>query len=159
MLIIKRKVIANVFCRAGYIEHQGRGIEKICDACKELGAEIPRYELRGNGIRVHFAALQSALIDEGKGTDSQSDDTNVSLGKDSFKYMTDKLINLSDKDKDKLVPIVDYLKTHDVITRQKAEELTKKSLSTVNRYLQRLIELGILIPEGKSVSTVYKRNV
>lgn len=29
--------IANVFYRAGYIEHWGRGIQKICDACKELG--------------------------------------------------------------------------------------------------------------------------
>lgn len=55
--------IANVFYRAGYIENWGRGIEKICNACRELGANVPRYEVRGNGIRVHFAALQEALID------------------------------------------------------------------------------------------------
>ena len=54
--------IANVFYRAGYIENWGRGIEKICNACRELGADVPRYEVRGNGIRVHFAALQSALF-------------------------------------------------------------------------------------------------
>ena len=54
--------IANVFYRAGYIEHWGRGIEKICEACKELGADLPFYELRGNGLRVHFKALQGALI-------------------------------------------------------------------------------------------------
>ena len=58
--------IANVFYRAGYIEHWGRGIQKICDACKELGAELPVYELIGNGLRVHFKALESALIDEPK---------------------------------------------------------------------------------------------
>ena len=56
--------IANVFYRAGYIETWGRGIQKICDACRELGTEMPRYELIGNGIRVHFAALRSALIEE-----------------------------------------------------------------------------------------------
>ena len=33
---------------------------------KNIGSEIPRYELRGNGIRVHFTALQSALIKEDK---------------------------------------------------------------------------------------------
>ena len=55
--------IANVFYRAGYIERWGRGIETICDACRELGAEMPVYELRGNGLRVRFAALQSALVD------------------------------------------------------------------------------------------------
>ncbi len=33
--------IARVFYRAGYIESWGRGIQKICDACKNLGAEEP----------------------------------------------------------------------------------------------------------------------
>ena len=55
--------IAGVFYRAGYIERWGRGIEKICEACKELGAEIPVYELLGNTLRVHFKALPEALID------------------------------------------------------------------------------------------------
>lgn len=56
--------IANVFYRAGYIEHWGRGIEKIIDECKALGAEPPRYELLGHGLRVFFKALESALIDQ-----------------------------------------------------------------------------------------------
>lgn len=54
--------IANVFYYAGYIETWGRGIQKICKACAEIGADNPRYELIGNGLRVHFAALKSALI-------------------------------------------------------------------------------------------------
>ena len=56
--------IANVFYRAGYIENWGRGVEKICDACRELGADLPRYEILGNGVRIFFKALKSALIDE-----------------------------------------------------------------------------------------------
>lgn len=56
--------IANVFYRAGYIENWGRGVEKICDACKELGENLPKYEILGNGMRIHFSALKSALIDE-----------------------------------------------------------------------------------------------
>lgn len=58
--------IANVFYRAGYIEHWGRGIEKICEACEELGADLPEYRLCGNGLRVKFKALQSALINDFK---------------------------------------------------------------------------------------------
>lgn len=54
--------MAEVFYRAGYIEHWGRGIQKICDACRELGAELPTYELVGTGMRVRFKALESALI-------------------------------------------------------------------------------------------------
>ena len=56
--------IANAFYYAGYIETWGRGIQKICNACTELGAEKPRYELLGTGLRVHFAALKSALFEE-----------------------------------------------------------------------------------------------
>jgi len=56
--------IANVFYRAGYIETWGRGIQKICDACRELGTDMPQYELQGNGIRVHFIALKNALIED-----------------------------------------------------------------------------------------------
>ncbi|MCM1498471.1 MAG: putative DNA binding domain-containing protein [Clostridium sp.] len=65
--------IANVFYRAGYIEHWGRGIEKICEECKELGADLPVYELRGNGLRVSFKALQSALIKDSKTPKRQID--------------------------------------------------------------------------------------
>lgn len=64
--------IANVFYRAGYIEHWGRGIEKICKACDELGASRPEYELLGNGLRVRFQALQSALLDKQSATKRQS---------------------------------------------------------------------------------------
>ena len=56
--------IANAFYYAGYIETWGRGIQKICKACADIGADNPRYELIGNGLRVHFAALKSALPDD-----------------------------------------------------------------------------------------------
>ena len=74
--------IANVFYRAGYIETWGQGIQKICDECVALGAELPRYEILGTGIRVYFPALRSALIDQPKvpkghsaKTDGTLDDT------------------------------------------------------------------------------------
>ena len=54
--------IAKVFYRAGYIESWGRGIQKICDACKNLGADEPEYIIHGEDIMVKFKALQSAKI-------------------------------------------------------------------------------------------------
>lgn len=65
-------VMANVFYLAGYIERWGRGIEKICKACDELGAERPTYTLIGTGLRVHFKALESALVDDSKALKHQS---------------------------------------------------------------------------------------
>ena len=74
--------IANVFFRAGYIETWGQGIQKICDECVALGAELPKYEIIGTGLRVYFPALKSALIDQPKvpkghsaKTDGALDDT------------------------------------------------------------------------------------
>lgn len=61
--------------------------------------------MRGNGIRVHFAALQSALIEEGKEKESQNTNAKVSLENDSFEYMIAKLDNLSDKIKINCFPL------------------------------------------------------
>jgi ATP-dependent DNA helicase RecG len=58
--------IARVFYRAGYIESWGRGIQKICDACKNLGADEPEYIVHGEDIMVKFNALQSAKVSETK---------------------------------------------------------------------------------------------
>lgn len=58
--------MANVFYRAGFIENWGQGIQKICDECRAIGAELPKYELIGTTLRVHFKALKRALIDQPK---------------------------------------------------------------------------------------------
>lgn len=51
-----------MFYRAGYIESWGRGIQKICDACKNLGADEPEYIVHGEDIMIKFNALQSAKV-------------------------------------------------------------------------------------------------
>jgi ATP-dependent DNA helicase RecG len=65
--------IARVFYRAGYIESWGRGIQKICDACKNLGADEPEYIVHGEDIMVKFNALQSAKVSESKTPKRQHD--------------------------------------------------------------------------------------
>lgn len=62
----ERSSIANVFYRAGFIENWGQGIQKICDECRELGTELPVYDLAGTILRIQFQALKSALIDQPK---------------------------------------------------------------------------------------------
>lgn len=58
--------IANAFYRAGYIEAWGRGIQKICEACRELGTAEPEYTVLGDDITVKFTALESAKISNSK---------------------------------------------------------------------------------------------
>ena len=71
--------IANIFYRAGYIETWGQGIQKICDECTALGAELPKYEIIGTGLRVYFPALKSALIDQPKAPKHQNTDKHGAL--------------------------------------------------------------------------------
>ena len=71
--------IANVFYRAGYIETWGQGIQKICDECTALGAELPKYEIIGTGLRVYLPALKSALIDQPKAPKHQNMDKGGAL--------------------------------------------------------------------------------
>lgn len=65
--------IARVFYRAGYIESWGRGIQKICDACRSLGADEPEYIVHGEDIMVKFNALQSAKVSDSKTSKRQLD--------------------------------------------------------------------------------------
>ena len=56
--------IANVFYRAGYIESWGRGIQKIFEACREVGAPDPEYTILGDSLTVKFTALERAFISQ-----------------------------------------------------------------------------------------------
>lgn len=64
---------------------------------------------------------------------------------------------LNKTEKENIQPIYQYLVEHDTIDAAKAMELTGKSSSTVNRYFQKLIDLGVIVSEGGSKNTIYRR--
>ncbi len=66
--------IARVFYRAGYIERWGRCIQKIRDACKNLGADEPEYIVHREDIMVKFSALQSVKVTDAKALNVTKDD-------------------------------------------------------------------------------------
>lgn len=47
---------SNTFFRAGFIESWGRGIEKICNLCKEYGIAETEYTVHPNDIMMMFKA-------------------------------------------------------------------------------------------------------
>lgn len=116
--------MAGVFYRAGYIEHWGRGIQKICDACEELGADLPVFELRGNGLRVHFKALQSALIDQPKAPNRHGGGMNVGLE-----------VGLADK-------IMELIAAAPEMTMDVIAEKLNVTKRTVEREIKKLRESG-----------------
>ena len=54
--------IANVFYLAGFIESWGRGIEKICDACKSDNLPIPEFTVNPSDIMVKFTVPEDRIV-------------------------------------------------------------------------------------------------
>ena len=57
--------IANGFFRAGYVEAWGRGIEKICEVCKEHGVPVPEYTLHLEDIMIKFTPIMEPKVSKG----------------------------------------------------------------------------------------------
>ena len=64
---------------------------------------------------------------------------------------------LSEAEKELYLPIAEYLKSHDVIRNSDVKQLINKGGSSANRYLNRLVKLGVLIPEGDNKGRIYRR--
>ena len=67
--------IANVFYLAGFIESWGRGIEKICEACKADDLPAPEFTVNPSDIMVKFTAPEDRVVHgPGKVTDGVTDE-------------------------------------------------------------------------------------
>ena len=122
--------IANVFYRAGYIETWGQGIQKICDECTALGAELPKYEIIGTGLRVYFPALKSALIDQPKTPNRQGVGKDVGLE-----------VGLAEK-------IIDLILEDPEIKMSEMAEKLEVTTRTIEREMKKLRESGRVIRVG-----------
>lgn len=54
--------VAHVFYLAGFIESWGRGIEKICNTCKEDGVPLPEYTIHPGDIMIKFTAQEDRIV-------------------------------------------------------------------------------------------------
>lgn len=54
--------IAHVFYLAGFIESWGRGIEKICAACKNANVPMPEYTVNPGDIMIKFSAPEELVV-------------------------------------------------------------------------------------------------
>ena len=118
--------IARVFYRAGYIESWGRGIQKIRDACKNLGTEEPKYIVHGEDIMVKFKALQSSNVKNSKILKSQGDTLDDTLE----------------------LRILQCIEIQPSIKQVEIAEKTGVSLPSVKRYIKVMVEKGTIERKG-----------
>ena len=117
---------ADVFYRAGFIENRGQGGQKICDECMALGAELPRYEIIGTGIRIYFTALKSALIEELKISNRQYGGIDGGLAE----------------------KIVELIRRDESITVFEISKKLETPKRTIEREMKRLREIKRIVREG-----------
>ena len=118
-------LIASVFFLAGFIESWGRGIEKMCNACRENGNPLPEFEVSSDDVTITFLANSVAK--------QNVVPLNVPLN-----------VPLSEREKS----ILDLIKNNPAITASELAEKLAVNEKTIKRNITELKEKGILYREG-----------
>ena len=95
-----------------------------------MGAELPKYEIIGTGLRVYFPALKSALIDQPKTPNRQNG--GLSGGIDG---------GLAEK-------IIELIRVDDTVTVSEMAESLGIPKRTIEREMKRLRDSGRITREG-----------
>ncbi|MCD7828150.1 MAG: putative DNA binding domain-containing protein [Clostridiales bacterium] len=129
--------IANVFYRAGYIEAWGRGIQKICDSCRELGTSAPEYIVFGNDITVKFTALQASKVSD----DTLNDTLNETLNRQDDGLDVGLDVGLAEK-------TLKIISENPKVTMAEIANECNVTKRTVERTIKALREQGKVVREG-----------
>ena len=120
-------LMANVFFRAGYIESWGRGVQKICEACKRHGSPEPSYEILGDSITIQFKAHKNSI----RTSDVQ---------KDVQKKVRMESTAISDIEK----KVMEMVHLHPDITMSGLAEQMGVSYKTIQRAMSNLRQSGMV---------------
>ena len=138
-------LIAEAFFKAGYIETWGRGIQKICDACKENENPLPRYTIDNNDFTVTFEAVAGTAKDGLIYKENLAPGQNtwdVEHGNGKGKHSENVQENVQEKDRTKI--ILELLqKDNKISIRELAEQLQMTS-KTIQRDLDKLKEKNVI---------------
>lgn len=136
--------IADVFYKAGEIESWGIGFDKIMEVCEKEKAPCPDIDVNSRGVMVLCKPCEqyNKLLKDRRRKEFLS---NVQLEK------------LSQKEQDRMAPILKYLDDNSIITTAIGRDLLGKSVATTKRYFNRLCEIGILEQKSAGRSSYYER--
>lgn len=119
--------IANTFYRAGFIESWGRGIEKICELCRNYNIPSPEYTVNGSDIMMKFTVASSP-----------QNVTNVPNN------VPNRVPNLSDRE----CTILRMLANNEKLSTAAIAKELDKTEKTIKRDIAKLQQIGVLVREG-----------
>lgn len=122
--------IAHVFYLAGFIESWGRGIEKICSACRQDKVPLPEYMIHPGDIMVKFIAPEDRTVRQNnKVTDRVND------------WVNDKV---NDKISSNEYKLLNYLIEDPGYTVSQLSDKLGISRKTISTYQKKLKASGII---------------
>lgn len=129
--------VAHVFYLAGLIESWGRGIEKICDACRENGSPMPEYTVNAEDIMVCFPAPADFVTDNNDSIDANdTEDVTVNDTENVTLKIPEEIINQ--------YPEILMLLSNPNLTATELAAALKRDRRTILRHLKILKELGFV---------------
>lgn len=136
--------IANVFYLAGFIESWGRGIEKICEACKADELPMPEFTVNPGDIMVKFTAPEDRVV---HGPGKVIDRVGVKVGVEVGEV-------LSDGEK----MVLELLEIDPGMTYVSMAEKLSVSEKTIYKRMKMLRDKGIIVRVGTDKQGYWKIN-
>jgi predicted HTH transcriptional regulator len=125
--------------------------------------DVELVEGLGSGMRRILAAYDRSVFEITPSfiiaTFPYATDFERSVSEDGLKNERSLSEDMSEAVLQKLMPILDYLDTHENITPLDARRLTGKSAAAVRRYLALLCDQGVLEPTGNTSKKSYRRKM
>lgn len=131
---------AHVLYLAGFIESWGRGIEKICSACRNSGVPEPEYTINPGDIMIRFSAPENWI----EGSSNSRENKEKESEKVTIKVTKKVTINDTEKLDQKSLQIISLLQKNPESTTTNIAEKMSTSRKTVSIRLKKLCELGIV---------------
>ncbi len=137
--------IAAAFFRTGRTESWGRGIENIFTACRNAGVPDPVYELEINGLWTEFYFSKN-YREQAAGLGQPDSDTKTGRETDiGFGMISEKIRNDFGKD---VANTLILIKKNPEYTAAQISKLTGKSSRTIENYLKKLKDAGVINRKG-----------
>lgn len=139
--VCRNQDLANVFYRLHLIEAYGTGLEKIMKAYEGM-QEKPEIQTTKNAFKIILPNVNANCGGESESVRKAKTDLN-------YATETDPLLNDAEE------KVLEYVRSHGVITKNNVISLLEVSASTASRTLRKMVKNNLLKQNGKARSTNY----
>lgn len=150
----KNPAISKVFREIGYADELGSGMRNTNKYTKLYSGRTPMF-VEDNIFQITIPIENVANLQVGPGATAVEIITTNDIIKNETSFETSLKQVLKPREYEKLKKVIAKLISDKSVTIQEVMHITQKSRTTAWRYMQKLVELGVVIADGKTNNIVY----